>query len=124
MANDDTMIDLMKEIKQAVTEGNVKRQKIPFKAKIGRLKARKGWASVLYVMNNKSVDFIKAPIEDNTIKVGNLIHEATPDDILIFRGRPMLIIPEWREKPIRPFDDKLHEVDHPIYDQQLHGYSL
>lgn len=98
----------MEEIKKAVISEDITRQKIPIKGRIGRRKMKKRWCTVLYVSSNKVVDFVKAPIEDNTVKVGELIHEATPDDILIFRGKPMLIIPEWAEKPMRPWRAQEH----------------
>jgi len=101
-----SVIDYLKEIKLGIERKEIKEQKIPWKARLGKRRIRQGWASVLYIKNNKSVDFVKAPIQDNIIKVGDLIHEATPDDILIYKGKPMLIIPEWREKPIRPWRPK------------------
>lgn len=106
MTEEKGMLEYIKEIQKALQEKKVKEQKIPWRARLGRRRIRQGWASVLYIKNNKSVDFLKAPIEDNTIKIGDLTHEATPDDILIYKGKPMLIIPEWREKPIRPWRAK------------------
>ncbi len=109
MTNEEKgVIDFLKEIKKAVEDQTVKKQKLSFKGRLSRFKTKKGWASVMYVHNNKSVEFIKAPIEDNTVRIGDLYYTATPDDILIFRNRPMLLLTEWSIKPLTPWRPKEH----------------
>jgi len=103
--------DLLKEIKSAVEDKEVKKIKLPWKGRIGRFKVKRGWASIMYVHNNRSVEFLRAPIEDNTVRVGDLYHTATPDDILIFRGKPMLLIPEWGIKPLQIWKASEHYKD-------------
>lgn len=107
MTEEKGVKDYLKDISEAVKGNEVKRRKIPWRGRIGKMKVKKGWASILYVHNNRTVEFVRAPIEDNTVKVGDLYHTATPDEVLIYKNKPMILITEWSIKPI-PFNVRKH----------------
>lgn len=102
MSEDEKSItEYLKEIKAGIEDKKIKKVRIPFKAKVGRRRMRKNQCIVLYVGQNKNAELVRGTIEDLTVKVGDLIHTVTPDDIIMFRGKyPFVIIPEWNIKPV------------------------
>lgn len=91
----------LKEIKQGIEDNKIKQVKVPWRAKVNRRRMRKNQCIVLYVGQNKNAELVRGTIEDLTVKVGDLIHTVTPDDIIMFRGKfPFVIIPEWNIKPV------------------------
>lgn len=107
--DEQTITDYLKEIKGILKDKNkIKKARLPWKSRLGRRRVRSGWCSVMYVRNNKSVDFVRAPIEDMVVRVGDLYHTATPDDILIYKNKPMLLLTEWSIRPMTPWRPKEH----------------
>lgn len=83
--------------------GKKEKKEKKFKFKLGKGKLSKknvkdGYVTVMYIDNNFNVQFMKKQIEMNTVKIDNY-HEATTEDILFFKNKPIIIVPEWNEKP-------------------------
>ena len=87
---------------KSAAEEDYKKFKLPFKAKLGAAKLRKGWVTVLYLNANKNISFGKYIIKDGVVKVNGLYYEAAAENIMIYKNKPFLILPEWNEKPVAP----------------------
>lgn len=79
-----------------------KKFRLPFKAKVGKARLKKGYVTTCIVGPNKAVTFAKYPINDNTLKIDGVYHEATAEHILNYKNKPFIIIPSWNEKPFSP----------------------
>lgn len=76
--------------------------KLPSKAKLNNSKVKKNWVTVCKINENKGVDFTKEPIDNQTIIIDGIPRLATGEDVLNYKGKPMLIIPSWSVKPFSP----------------------
>lgn len=88
-------------------EKKIKKWNLPFTARfgMGKKKKRKGYVLFQNIGENKAVTFIKAPIEDGAAIVNGVPHHIKPDDILIWKNKiPMVIQPQWSERPFSPRD--------------------
>lgn len=72
---------------------------------------KRNYAIIQVVKMNGSVDFKKVPIEDNTIKLGEVSHEATADYVLRYKKYPMIILPEWSLKPFSPRENMVETIE-------------
>lgn len=81
-----------------------KRFGIPFRGKVGRVRARRGWVTVIKILDNKNLDFDKQQVQDQTVMVDGLPRIVTPEDILMYRGKPAVIIPSYTVKAYNPKD--------------------
>jgi hypothetical protein len=79
--------------------------KLPSKAKLGKSKVNKNWVTVCKINENRAVDFSREPITDQTIVVDGVPRLATGEDILNYKGKPMLILPSWNVKPFSPSEN-------------------
>jgi hypothetical protein len=96
----------IKELKEAKKSGT-KKWNLPFGARVGmgKRKKRQGYVVFMNVNTNKAVTFIKAPIEDNVAIVNNIPHVVEPEDILLWKNKiPLVIQPQWSERPFSPKD--------------------
>lgn len=80
---------------------------MPFRGRVGKQKARKGWVSVIKVMDNKVIDFEKQQVVDQTVMVDEVPRVVMPGNILSYRGKPAVVI---STNSVTPVDfDKLHQ---------------
>ena len=79
--------------------------KLPWKAKISKKKAEQGYITVLYIKENRTMLFDKQPIDEQTIMMDGVPRIVTPEETLIYKGRPFVIIPSWSTKPFSPTDN-------------------
>ena len=77
-----------------------KKFKLPFGAKPGVAKRKKNYAIVQILKTNGAVDFKMFPIEDNTIKVGDIYYETTTKHVFRYKKYPLVIILEWNITPV------------------------
>jgi hypothetical protein len=98
-----------------------KKFSIPFTARVSKAQAKKGWTTVMIARDNRNVEFTKKQIEEQTIMVDGIPRIATADDVLFYKGRPLIILPSWSVKPFSPTDN-LKETDAKSYGSQ--GYRL
>lgn len=86
-----TLRDEIKEIKEIVSAPKRKKKfNLPFKAKISKMNLSKGYVTVEVINENKSIDFIKEPIIDGTIKLGDTFHAVDDLDIFFYKGKPLV----------------------------------
>jgi len=76
--------------------------KMPFRGKIGNKKLKDGFATVIEIGENNVIDFKKEQIVDGTIKLRETFHAVDTEDILTYKGKPVLIIPKKSKYPYNP----------------------
>ena len=101
----DTLKKLNDNLDKLVEEKKIKKFKLPWKAKVGKAKAKKNWIGILYIQHNKNLKFLKAPIVEGVIELDGIPHVATSEFTLMYKGKPFLIVPEWS---IEPFSVSQH----------------
>lgn len=94
---DKSMKELLKEINERLDDKNKKKFnfKIPLAGKIGKAKAKKGWTTAMIIKENNNVVFQRYPIEEQTILVAGIPRVVTPDKVLFYKNKPLVIVPEW-----------------------------
>jgi len=109
--------EILLEIKGNTDNKKSKERKfrIPLKARVGKHKAEKGWIIIQKINDNRQVTFEKKPIEEQTIVVDGIPRIVTPDETLIYKRKPFLILPSWSTKPFSPTDN--------YQDAILNGYA-
>ena len=95
----EMMEELIKINKEAITKKKEKKFRLPWKARVGKAAMKKNYSTVLYINDNKEVNFVKVPIESGTIMIKDSPYVATADYMLTFKGRPFIIIPSWNTEP-------------------------
>ena len=110
MEEEKSLKEVISELNETLKEQKAKKEKvrkfgIPFGAKVGKAKVKKGWATVQIIRENRNVDFIKIPIEQQTAIIDGVPRIFTPDEMLSFKGKPFVILPSWSVKPFSPTDN-------------------
>ncbi len=82
------------------TSQEKKKFKLPLGVRMQKGKIKKNYCIVQIIRTNGSIEFKMVLIEDNTIKVGDVYHEATAKYVLRYRNYPLIILPEWNITPI------------------------
>jgi hypothetical protein len=87
--------------------------KLPMGIRTKKGKVRKNYAVIQLIRTNGAIEFKMLPIEDNTVKVGDIYYETTAKHVLRYKRYPMIIIPEWNISPLespdlepKPFDSQ------------------
>jgi hypothetical protein len=97
------LLQRIKELEGTKEPDKIKKKfwRLPFKAKVGRAKARKNWIGVIKLNENGSVDPFKCKIDEGVIvdKDGNP-HVATADYVWFWKRKPVIIVPSWSTEPI------------------------
>ena len=81
-----------------------KKFSIPFRGKVGKVRARKGYTTVMKIMDNRNIEFEKQQVSDQTVIVDGVPRIVTPEETLLYRGKPFIIVPSWSVKPFSPTD--------------------
>lgn len=101
-----TLIELMSNINKNLEElkptGKIKKWKLPFKARVGKSKAKKNWVGTIMINENSTLDMCKLPIDEGVIQKDGVPHLATTDYIMYWKNKPVLIVPKWSIEPISP----------------------
>ncbi len=112
-------IDETYDFIQQVKEGNVKIKKlrIPRKAKVGKLKRKKGYIGILRVDENGTLRGEKVKVEDSTFTLKDGTNHATDSgEILYWNGKfPVFIQPTWS---INPTDLRKEKPKNETYGQK------
>lgn len=95
--------------------------KLPFRARINKKKAQDNWITVMEINENRGVRFSKQRIVDETINVNDVPRLATGEDVLNYKGKPIMIIPSWSVKPFSPSEDYRRSMTD---GSNTRGYSL
>jgi len=101
----------MKEKLDALVEESEKRKKkkfrMPRRGRISRSKMRKGYTIIMRIDDNGNVDFEKQKIIDSTYRLSTKeYHVAKKDDILSYKGKPLIIQPVKKINPYNPLDGR------------------
>ena len=101
-----TIRELLEEIakKEDPKGKQEKKSWIPFFKMVGKGKAKKGWITVMHIQDNRSIRFIKVPVNEQTAMVAGSPRLATSDDMLYYKNKPVIILPEYSSKPYSPVD--------------------
>jgi len=119
--------ELIKEMNEKLDDVKKKKKDkresfwIPWKGKVGRMKAKKGWATYMIIQENGNIKFEKHPIEEQTVVVDGTPRIATPEEVLYYKNKPFIIQPSWSVKPFSPTENLKETVNK---EYSSHGYKL
>jgi hypothetical protein len=110
MDEEKSLKEVISELNETLKETKIAKEKkksfsLPFGARVGKAKVKKGWATYMVIRENRNVDFIKKPIEQQTVVIDDVPRIATPDEMLSYKGKPFVILPSWSVKPFSPTDN-------------------
>jgi len=99
--------ETLQEINRKLDEGNKKKPQrkkfnLPAKAKVGTAKLKKGYVTVETIGENKEIKFVKEPIIDGTIKLGDTFHAVNDLDVFTYKGKPFVHQPKTKINPWNP----------------------
>lgn len=86
-------------------EPKERRFRLPWKSRVGRKKAEKGWSTIALIRNNGTITFSKVQVKDGIGIVDGFPRIMTIDHKLTYKGKPLYIIPEWSLKPFSPAEN-------------------
>ena len=86
---------------------------LPWKARVGNKKMREGYATVIEIKENKSIEFKKEKIIDGTIKLDDTFHAIESEGLFFYKGKPVVIQCKSKLNPYNPL-----EGDHETYGQK------
>ena len=103
----ETLAEISSHLSELKKEKKVKTWSLPFsKRNLSSKKKRQGYVVFMNIGENKSITFIKAPIEDGVAIVNGIPHVVEPEDILFWKNKlPIVIQPQWS---VKPFSSKDH----------------
>jgi len=122
--------DELKELKEIVSESKKKPRKkergfrLPYKAKVGNRKLRDGYVTVVKIEDNMGVDFIKEPIKDGTIKLGDTFHAVEEYDIFHYKGKPLIFQPKSKLNPYNPLTGQNETYGQPYVMARMEGDKI
>jgi len=109
MANEEEKSTLREEImrmneniEEIAKKKTSKGFRFPWTARVSNKKVKDGWASVMYIQENKGIRFLRVPIKEGTVMINDTPHIATPEYIMTYKNKPFLIVPSWSSFPYSP----------------------
>jgi len=101
-----SLTDELAEIKELLKTNNKvkkpKKFKLPWSAKVGNSKLKRGYVTIQVIEENGSLSFRKEPIVDGTIKLKDSYHAIADMDILYYKGKPFIIQAKNKLNPYNP----------------------
>lgn len=94
-----------------------KKFRMPWKARVGKAKLKKGFVTVEIIGENKAVTFEKKAIIGGTIELDGTIHAVDNFDIYYYKGKPFIHQPITKLNPWHPLGQYLNEER--IYDGKI-----
>jgi len=98
-------VDQLLEL-QAVNVAKEKKKekgfRMPFKGKLGNVKLKQGYVTVIEIAENDAIDFRKEQIVEGTIKLNDTFHSVDDTDLLTYKGKPLVIVPKKSKYPYNP----------------------
>lgn len=104
--------DEIQELKDIVRTTALPKQrkfKLPYKAKLNKSKLKQGYITIGIINENKTVDFVKEPVIDGTIKLGDTYHAVADFDVYNYKGKPFIFQAKSKLNPYNPLDGQ-HET--------------
>lgn len=103
----DMLGEILKNQQAIQKEQAVKKWKVPWKARVGKRQASKGYATVQVIRDNGDIEFTKRLVQDGVVEVEGFPRVATINHKLSYKGKPFYIIPTWSLKPFSPAENYL-----------------
>lgn len=91
----DTILDSEKKKKN-------KPFRLPYKARVGKMKLKQNYVTVIRLGGNANLDFDKEQIVDQTIMVRDIPRIASGEYLWSYKNKPAIVIFEDSVKPISP----------------------
>jgi len=124
MAEEKSIREEIGELKDIIQEGGKPKKKtkpfrIPWGARVGNNKLKKGYITIAIIQDNMSVNFKKEPIIDGTIKLHDTYdtydtyHAVEDFDIFNYKGKPFIFQAKSKLNPYNPL-----KGDHETYGQK------
>ena len=98
----ETLKNINNRLEDLTEKKKVKKFKLPFGARLTSNRVKQNWVGICYIMENKAVRFLKAPIDENVVMIDNIPHVVNSDEILIYKNKPFLIVTSWSIRPFSP----------------------
>ena len=76
---------------------------LPFSAKINNFKLKNNYATIMKINENGHIKFTREQIEDQTIMLDGVPRLVGGGDVLMYKGKPLIIQPSWS---VTPFSHK------------------
>jgi len=116
--SEPTLGDKVDRLTEMIESGATKPPKIkkfslPWKGKLSNAGLRKGLVTVMEIGENNTVTFSRHEIIDSTIKLKKTFHAVNGDDLLTYKGKPLVVIPKKSSRPYNP-----NTVDNDTYSQK------
>ena len=86
-----------------------KKFRIPWKARVGKAKLKKGYVTVEFINENKAINFEKKQIIGGTIEIDGSIYAIDNFDIYSYKGKPFIHQPRTKLNPWHPLREYLNE---------------
>ncbi len=105
MEDNKSLKEEIQELKELISENQnnkPKKFRIPRKARVGKVKMKKGFVTIIVIGENKSLDFIKEPIVDGTIKLKDTFHAVDDEDVFFYKNKPVIIQAKSKLNPYNP----------------------
>jgi len=115
MGETKSIRDELRELKEAVSDSSVTKKKktkafrLPWRARVGNLKLKKGYLTVAVIQDNMAVDFRREQIIDGTIKLDDTTHAVEEFDIFNYKGKPFIFQTKSKLNPYNPLTGE-HET--------------
>jgi hypothetical protein len=99
------MDKLLENQEKLIAQKKEKKFKIPFAAKLTKQNIKKNYVNVIYIKDNKNMDILKLPIDQETVTIDGLPRAASADYVMLLNGKPTIILPSWSIAPFNPTKD-------------------
>ena len=113
-----SLTEQVKEMKEIINSGKIKKLRIPSKAKVGRGKLKKGWISIFRIGENGNITPTKVQIDGGVfdfLKKGGSYHATTGREILFWKGKPVIF---QEDKKVNPKLFTFNDGDNQTYGQK------
>lgn len=124
------LLEEIRELKEIIDTKEKKKErkpkifKIPAKGKISTPKIKKNWVTIIEIGENRNLNFTKQQIQDQTVMIDGVPRLATADNILVYKNKPVLIIPRYSVKPLSPSDNLFLHIPENWKDIEQKGLNI
>jgi len=98
----------IKELKELIQEKEEKKKerkfRIPFGKKIGKIKARNNYVTLLKINENGQLNFKKVQIDEQTFMEEGIPRLAAAGYVTYWKKNPFVILPSWSVEPFSPLE--------------------
>jgi len=124
MGLNEQLSEINKELKELREQKDTKKPKpfkIPFMKRTRGRDRKKNFVTVLKVNENGHGEWIKLPVQEQTVLLDEAPRLATPEYIVNVKRNPIMVIPSWSTTPI---NFKENHVNSLTDGSNIAGYQL